>query len=372
MPDIKDGWWKIEGIDAVDSPSLLIYLDRAEWNIQHMIEMAGGTQRLRPHIKTHKLSQLVRMHIDAGIDRFKCATVAEAEMAAQAGAADVLLAYQPVGPKVNRLLALSRAYPETHFSTIADCGSALEQLATTFATAGLTIDVLLDIDCGMNRTGIAPGPEAVKLYERMATLSGVRPGGLHAYDGHITEKDAVLRAKICENAFLPVLRLRDELLGRKLSVPRLVAGGTPTFPIHARNPDRECSPGTCVLWDAGYAAKLPEMDFRPAALVLTRVVSKPGHNRLCLDLGHKAIAAENPHPRVVFMDLPDASAIMHSEEHLVVESPHAGKVAVGHCFYGLPWHVCPTVALHSEAVVIRDGKVADRWKVTARERQLRY
>src|SRR5207302_169959 len=83
------------------------------------------------------------------------------------------------------------------------------------------------------------------------------------------------------------------------------AGGTPTFPIHARRADLECSPGTCVFWDASSASKLPDLSFLPAALVLTRVISKPAPDRLCLDLGHKALASEMPHPRVQFLNLPD-------------------------------------------------------------------
>jgi D-serine deaminase-like pyridoxal phosphate-dependent protein len=124
------------------------------------------------------------------------------------------------------------------------------------------------------------------------------------------------------------------------------------------------------LWDAGYATKLPDMNFLPAALLLTRVVSKPGANRLCLDLGHKAVASENPHPRVEFLDLPDAKAVMHSEEHLVVETARAGQFPVGTCLYGIPWHICPTVALYSEAVVVRNGRAQAQWAIVARARKL--
>jgi D-serine deaminase-like pyridoxal phosphate-dependent protein len=112
------------------------------------------------------------------------------------------------------------------------------------------------------------------------------------------------------------------------------------------------------------------MDFLNAALVLTRVVSKPGGNRLCLDLGHKAIASENPHPRAVFLNLPDAQAVSHSEEHLVIESERARQIELGACLYGVPWHVCPTVALHSEAVIVRGGRARERWGVVARSRRL--
>jgi len=155
-----------------------------------------------------------------------------------------------------------------------------------------------------------------------------------------------------------------------LPVPRVVVGGTPTFPMHARRPDVECSPGTCVLWDAGYAAKLPDQDFLPAALVLTRVNSRPGGSKLCLDLGHKSIAAESPHPRVLFPQLPEARALIHSEEHLVLETAQATDFPVGSCLYGIPWHICPTVALHSSAVAVRHGRADGTWKVTARERIL--
>jgi D-serine deaminase-like pyridoxal phosphate-dependent protein len=113
------------------------------------------------------------------------------------------------------------------------------------------------------------------------------------------------------------------------------------------------------------------MPFAPAALVLTRVVSKPGPNRLCLDLGHKAIASEMPQPRVEFLNLEDAKFVTHSEEHLVVETSRAAEFNLGDCLYGVPRHICPTVALHSEAVVIENGKSAAHWRVVARDRQVK-
>jgi D-serine deaminase-like pyridoxal phosphate-dependent protein len=368
----EERWWHVENIDEVDSPALLVYPDRAEQNIERMIQIAAGTKRLRPHIKTHKLPPLVRMHLDHGIRQFKCATIAEAEIAAEAGADDVLLAHQPVGPKAKRLVALATAYPKTRFSTIVDDENALGGLSAAAAAGRVTLDVLVDIDCGMHRTGTPPGPEALALYRRISKSAGLNPGGLHAYDGHIAHSDLSQRREAAHAALAPVFALRDELLAHGLAVPRVIAGGTPTFPIHAQRSDIECSPGTCVLWDAGYAAKLPDMDFIPAALVLTRVISKPAPDRLCLDLGHKAIASENPHPRVQLLELPEARAVSHSEEHLVVETARARELAVGDCLFGVPWHICPTVSLHSEAVVIRQNQAQERWIVAARERHIRF
>jgi D-serine deaminase-like pyridoxal phosphate-dependent protein len=112
------------------------------------------------------------------------------------------------------------------------------------------------------------------------------------------------------------------------------------------------------------------MDFLHAAVVLTRVISKPGKNRLCLDLGHKAIASESPQPRVEFLNLPGATPVMHSEEHLVMETERTDDYEVGDVIYGVPRHVCPTVALHEQAVVVRNGRASETWRVVARARAL--
>ena len=184
-------------------------------------------------------------------------------------------------------------------------------------------EVLVDLDVGQHRTGIAPDNHAFDLYRMITALPTLAAGGLHAYDGHIHDTDAAARTLACDAAFAPVEVLRRKLEREGLSVPRVVAGGTPTFPIHARRGNVECSPGTCVLWDAGYGKKLPDLDFLPAAVVLTRVVSRPAPDFLCLDLGHKAIASEMTHPRVLFLNLPEVSATAHNEEHLVVQTANA-------------------------------------------------
>lgn len=363
-------WFAISNPDSVASPALLLYPERIEENIRRMIQIAGAVERLRPHVKTHKLAEVVKLQIAAGISKFKCATIAEAEMTAGAGAPDVLLAFPVVGPNAGRLLELTRAFPQTRFSAVADDAEGIAHLSRTFAAAGLNLDVLLDIDCGQHRTGVPPGAKARALYQQLASAPGLRAAGLHAYDGHIHDSDPARRIVACAEAFAPVNVLRREIMAAGLPVPRVVAGGTPTFPIHARNESFECSPGTCLLWDFGYAEKFPDLDFLVAAVVLTRVVSRPGPNHLCLDLGHKAVASENPPPRVQFLNLPDTTPVMHNEEHLVIESPRAGEFKVGDCLYAVPRHICPTVALHAEAVVVREGKAAERWRVTARDRRL--
>jgi len=335
-----------------------------------MIEMAGGFERLRPHIKTHKMAEMIRLQLALGINKFKCATLAEAEMAAAAGAGDILLAYQPVGPNVDRFLKLSAHFASVRFSCLADNAGSIGNLSDAAARASTRVEVLLDLDIGQHRTGINPDKSALDLYRLIASLPALTPGGLHAYDGHIHNTDVTERTAACEAAYAPVEVLRRQIEHAGLPVPRIVAGGTPTFPMHARREGVECSPGTCVFWDAGYAQTLADLDFLPAAVLLSRVVSKPAANHLCLDLGHKAVASEMPHPRVVFLELTDAKPVMHSEEHLVVETSQADKFAVGDCLHGLPWHICPTVALHDEGVVVGKGRAGRGWKVAARGRTI--
>ena len=178
------------------------------------------------------------------------------------------------------------------------------------------------------------------------------------------------RAAAVQAAFKPVEDFRQGLLRDGLPVHGIVAGGTPTFAMHAARRDVECSPGTCILWDHQYQTEVPDLQFLYAAVVFTRVASKPGTGRLCFDLGHKAVASEKPHPRVSLFGLEDAQFVLHSEEHLVVESERASHFKVGDAAYGVPRHICPTVALHSEAVVVRNGRAEGRWKVTARDRHL--
>lgn len=310
------------------------------------------------------------MQTARGVSKFKCATIAEVEMAANCEVKDILLAYQPVGPNIDRLVILTQRFPNTRFSTVADDAEIIRNLSKTFASEKAPLEVLLDIDSGMNRTGIAPCSVAAELYRLISDSPGLIPGGLHAYDGHLKTTDLAERTTACDEAYRPVAAFRDELLEAGLPVPRMVVGGTPTFPIHARRTGVECSPGTTLFWDSGYASKLPDLDFLPAALVLTRVISKPGANRLCLDLGHKAIAAENPHPRVELLNIPDATSVLQSEEHLVIETSRAPEFAVGDCVYGIPLHICPTVALHSTAWIVKDGALSGQWKIVARERTI--
>lgn len=192
-------WYKIANIEQLDSPALVVYPERVKENIRLAVEMVGDPARLRPHIKTHKSPETTRLMLDAGIRNFKCATIAEAEMLALAGAKDVLLAYQPIGPKVDRFAKLIQKYKDTHFACLIDNPAAASAMAPIFAAEGLEVPVWLDLNVGMDRTGIAPGPGAAQLYKEALGLTGIRPVGLHAYDGHIRDSDLTERTRKCED-----------------------------------------------------------------------------------------------------------------------------------------------------------------------------
>ena len=365
------GWYHINNIKEVDSPALVIYPERAKENIRVLISMIDDVKRLRPHVKTHKTTEAIALMRTAGIQKFKCATIAEAEMLAIANAPDVLLAYQPVGAKLQRFINLIKTYPGTEFSCIVDNITAAESIASAAALNYISVPVYIDLNIGMNRTGIQPGELAIQLYKKCAAIKGIFPVGLHAYDGHIHTKDFEQRIKECNDAFKAVEALQLELIHLGFAKPMIVAGGSPTFPIHAKRKEIECSPGTFIFWDKGYLHILEEQQFIPAALVITRVISLPGETTLCLDLGHKSIAAENElSRRVWFINAPELTFISQSEEHLVVDAGAGHSYKIGDVLYGIPIHICPTCALYERALTVENNIAAGEWKIIARDRKI--
>lgn len=368
----ENHWYGINNIDSVDSPVLVVYEDRVVENIRLLTSMID-VKRLRPHVKTHKSKEATLLMMQAGISKFKCATIAEAEMLAMSKAPDVLLAYQPVGPKLKRLIQLIKKYPNTLFSCLIDNIDSANTVAKTAFENNIQINVYLDLNVGMNRSGISPGIEAVKLYEACMNLRGIKPVGLHAYDGHIRTLNFEQRTKECDEVFTLVENTKNEIIAQGYPDPVIIAGGSPTFPIHAKRKSAECSPGTFIYWDAGYQLICPEQPFVPAALVISRIVSLPAKNIICLDLGHKSVASEHELAnRVRFLNAPEIKFTGHSEEHLVAEVPEGHLYKTGDILYGLPMHICPTVALYERALIVKDHVVTGEWKTIARDRKINF
>lgn len=364
-------WFLFTGSDKIDTPVLVIYPERVQQNIDTAIAMVGGPARLRPHAKTHKSPDLTRMLLASGITAFKCSTIAEAEMLAKEGVPDILLAYQPVGPKVDRLLQLIQRYPSTLFSCLVDNHLPAIAIAGKARKQGLTVQLYMDLDVGMHRTGITPGEQAVALYRTLSKEQGISMRGLHAYDGHISDPDPEVRAGRVQDAFASVWDMQQTLQQNGIPAVQLIAGGMPSFPILSNYPDLVCSPGTFVYWDKSYTDKISDTNFLPAALVLSRVISKPGPNRLTLDLGHKSIASENSlDKRVHWLNKAGLVPVGHSEEHFFYETGETVSGEIGELLFGMPYHICPTVALYEKAITVDGGKISGEWRTVARNRQL--
>jgi len=363
-------WYIITNNEHLITPNLALYPERIQYNIDSMIRTAGNPDRLRPHIKTHKIREIVEMQQAAGISKFKCATIAEAALLASCKVPDILLAMQPVGENVSRLFKLAETYSDLSFSCLIDNLEALENLEHHANELRISLGIFLDLNSGMDRTGVVPGSEAEFLYAKIAGSEFLSCRGLHAYDGHIRDTDFNTRTERCNAAYEPVDALRKNLEKARYPVPEIIVGGSPTFPVHAHRKGVILSPGTTLLWDVRNALDLPDMDFLPAAVLLTRVVSKPATNRITLDLGHKAIAPEMGFPRVEILGLKDAKQVGHSEEHLVLELDDTNPIRIGQLFYAIPMHVCPTVCKYPSVLVIKDHRVADVWAVAARDYQI--
>lgn len=366
--------YHIDDVSSLISPALIVFRELVAANIDQMISIARTASRLRPHCKTHKMREVARMQLQRGIARHKAATFAEAEMLAQAGARDVFLAYNIVGPNIQRTVAFRRAYPDVRLQVTGDHPRPVSQLGEAMQAAGLTVDVVLDLNVGRDRTGLVPGNEAAVLYAQIARTPGLASGGLHVYDGHQHQSDPAERRAAVRKEWEHVARFRDTLVAAGLNVPRIVCGGTPQFPIYAELDDEsvELSPGTCVFHDCGYGERFPDLcGFRPAALVLTRVISRPTSHRVTFDVGTKGIASDPPMgQRLLLPDIPDAVQVLHNEEHLVVETADADRWSPGDWTLAIPRHVCPTTALYSQAHVVADGRVVETWDVAARDRRL--
>lgn len=359
-------------VDQTPSPALILDAAQVERNIDLMIRMAGRADRLRPHCKTHKMAAVARLELAAGVTRHKAATLAEVEMLAREGARDILLAYHLVGPAIGQALSLINAYPHLQLSLLVDDLDVAAVLSEAAKAKGRTFDLLADLDIGQHRTGVAP-TKWRDFCQSVATLPGVRLKGLHLYDGHNQAPSRADRQAEVDRIWGDVAKLLSELSPSGIEIDEITAGGTGSFPCWASIDDPRIilSPGTVVFYDAGYGLKYADLEFRPAAWIFSRVVSRPAEGRITLDAGCKAVSGDPPlEKRAYLPELADAKIVAQNEEHLVIETSDAKKLAPGSVVWLIPGHVCPTVALHRSALVVRDGRIVDEWSVSARDRAL--
>ena len=357
--------------EAIETPAMLIFEEQVDHNIRLLCELAGGAAHLMVHVKTHKCTAIARKQVEAGILAFKCATLKEVEVALEAGGQEVLLAYPLVQAlKAERFCALTAAHHQARVSAIASQALHLEVLGQAAGAKGLVARVMLDLDVGMHRTGLAPGDEAAALYRQIGAHPHLEPAGLHAYDGHDHQSDPAAREGEALQHLEELQAFKARLESEGLPVPRMVAGGSFSFAYYARSGQALGSPGTCVYWDAGYSRMMPELPFRWAVLVLCQVVDRHPHlGTITTDLGYKGICGDPPlERRAKLVGREDAVLQLQNEEHGVFRLE--GELpAVGTYLLAVPGHVCPTTLLYPGSYVIdQAGEVGDYYPHTARDR----
>jgi len=366
--------YRVSNIEDVLTPALMVYPEIISSNIAKTLHLLDGdANRWRVHVKTAKLEYALHMMAERGILNFKCATTLELLVACRSGAKDVLVAYPMVGANARRVSEIADAYPHVRISILAENDDQVRQWQ------GTRVGVFLDINPGMNRTGIEQrhGAEVARL-ARAVMDADLEFRGLHYYDGQYGGLEEHERTAAAHAGYENLLKVVSEVARSGVSVPEVITAGTPTLPcslayegFRGQKFVHRVSPGTIAYNDATSLAQLPaEYGLRPAVLVLTRVVSRPRTGVITCDAGHKAVSADAGVPTCVVVGPPQLTPLSPSEEHLpmAVAGDGAGP-EVGEALYLLPRHVCPTVNNFDWALLVRNGSVEAVEKVTARGRE---
>jgi len=367
----EDMPYRLTNENDIASPALIYYPDIIRENTRLAVDMAGGAARLWPHVKSHKMAELIDMQMDMGVTRFKCATISEMALTCSRGAAHVLLAYPLVGPNIARFLDTAAKYPATTCWALGDSLEALTALDSACAARGVVVNWLCDVNLGMDRTGVPLHDLAAFCREAAARFKNLRFMGLHCYDGQNHQSALLAREEAVEDQMGRVAEARKRLREAGVETPVVIAGGSPTFPCHAAEEGVFLSPGTVFVWDWGYQENFSDLPFRPGAALLTRVISHPAPGVFTLDLGHKAIAADPAGQRGHLLEGKGAYPLFQSEEHWTWRMPkgrEAERPAIGEAMYVIPTHICPTTALHRAAKLGVNGKASGEWVVAARNR----
>jgi len=353
--------------EGIVTPALLIYPDAVDSNIRTTLGIVGNDPaRWRPHIKTAKLGAVIAQMVGQGIRNFKCATTLELLTACQSGAADVLLALAVSGGSARRVAEIAERFPGTRTSVL------VESAAQTGAWRGTRVGVFIDVNSGMNRTGISDERAADVI--RLARDLGPAFRGLHWYDGHISNPSPAEREKQAHEGYTRLLAVVHAVEAAGVPVGEVITSGTPataagiSYPGFAGGKFRHCvSPGTVVYNDMSSLRQLEGFDYRPAALVLTTVISHPLDRQITCDAGHKSVSADAGVPTCTVVGHPEYQPLKPSEEHLPIEIPAGAEApAIGSKLYLLPRHVCPTVNNFDQALMVRGGRVVGVEAVTAR------
>ena len=359
--------YHFSGEEEIDSPSLIYYEDVIRENTDKAISLSGNAEKLWPHMKTHKSSALLKLQIEKGIKRFKCATIAEAELCAMSGGRDILLAYPLVGPAIRRFTTLRNKFAGAAFWAMGDDLEQLKLLGKAITSLKQTpVNTLIDVNVGMNRTGVLP-EKLMEFYLGATKIEGLSIKGFHCYDGHLSIKDLGERKEAASEATEKFWEVKKSLEKQGHEIPVLIMGGTPTFACYRETEGVFLSPGTFFINDYGYGSKFPDLPFTPGAAILSRVISHPKEGYFTIDTGAKAIATD-PAERGIIADFPQAKPILQSEEHWVWQFDNPPPI--GTIVYVIPTHICPTSALYPGVPVVSGGRQVGYWEIGARNRKI--
>ena len=358
-------------VSELDTPALVIDLDRLERNIREMAEYcAGHGLNLRPHIKTHKNPAIAKMQVRLGACGITVAKSGEAVVMAGEGLDDILVAYPVVGaPKLDRLTSLAR---DVRITVAVDSLEVAEGISRAAAAAGVTVRVLAEMDAGLRRCGVQGVGALVELSRGLAGLPAIEFLGFMFFPGHLGIPPAEQPPFL--DAIDAQLLSAQELLARDGIEVRVVSGGsTPTaHQCHRMKALTEIRPGTYVFNDMNTVAAGTVSVDRCALNILATVVSTSVKGRAVIDAVSKTIASDAPRNKTIrgfgcIVGHPDVVLEGMSEEHGhldVSASSHAFRI--GERIRLIPNHVCTAVNLHSEAWGVRGEEVVEHWQIAAR------
>ena len=359
--------YRVAAVETILTPALLIYPDLVEANIAATIRMAAGNpNRWRPHMKTAKIPAVLDMLLAQGVQNLKCSTTLELLTACQAGYPDVLLAFPLMGANAWRTAELASRFPGTHVSVLVETAGQI----TTWL--GTNIGLFVDINTGMNRTGVwQEGPARIA---ELAQLAGGQFRGLHYYDGQLSSVAAEDREMHSHAGYRKLMKIVEDLGNQEIFPAEVITSGTPAAPyamsfepFHDAPFIHRISPGTVVYNDLTSLKQLPGLGYRPAACVLTTVVSHPTESTVTCDAGHKSVSVDSGVPNCSVLGFEYLQPLKPSEEHLPIESPTGeGLPELGDKLYLFPKHVCPTVNNFDDAIFIRNGRIESVERVSAR------
>lgn len=350
--------------DELDTPALCIDVPLMEANIARMAAFFfSRPAALRPHTKTHKSPVLAQKQIAAGAIGIICAKLGEAEVMAQAGIDDILIANQVIGQrKIDRLIRLTAT---TRVMVAVDDPINVTQLDAAAQARGVQLRILIEVDIGMGRCGVEPEKPALTLAQRVATAPGLRFEGLMGYEGHtVMVPDFTERKRRTEASLKPLLETKALIEAAGLPVSIVSSGGTGTFDITGDYPGiTEVQAGSYITMDTQYRDAVG-VDFACALFVLAQVISTPRPGVAIIDAGLKTLTRDYALPSVAFPE--GWELIRLSEEHGHLRQTGGIDLQPGDRVKIWPNHGCTTVNLHDHYIGLRDQVVEDVWPIAAR------